>query len=126
MSTDNKLAQLIDKRRELAAKLAGVDLEIAMALRATVMPPAEPWTNRRHRPWPAKVPSSQPGKRVTDAYRHQAHGDDRLLLGCPACLCGGDCFPRVSVEARMSFHPARFATEKQIHPLPADVIFWVP
>lgn len=32
MSTDNKLAQLIDKRRELAAKLAGVDLEIAMAL----------------------------------------------------------------------------------------------
>jgi len=32
MSTDTKLAQLIDKRRELAAKLAGVDLEIAMAL----------------------------------------------------------------------------------------------
>lgn len=32
MITDNKLAQLIDKRRELAAKLAGVDLEIAMAL----------------------------------------------------------------------------------------------
>lgn len=32
MSNDNKIAQLIDKRRELAAKLAGVDLEIAMAL----------------------------------------------------------------------------------------------
>jgi hypothetical protein len=26
-------------------------------------------------------------------------------------------------ESDMSFHPARFATEKQIHPLPADVIF---
>ena len=25
----------------------------------------------------------------------------------------------------MSFHPARFATEEQPHPLPADVIFWV-
>ena len=28
--TDNKLAELIDKRRNLAAQLAGVDLEIAM------------------------------------------------------------------------------------------------
>lgn len=32
MNTDNKLAQLIDKRRELAAQVAGLDLEIAMAL----------------------------------------------------------------------------------------------
>lgn len=30
--TDNKLAELIDKRRELAARLAGVDAEIALAL----------------------------------------------------------------------------------------------
>ena len=30
--TDNKLAELIDKRRELAAQLAGVELEIAMAV----------------------------------------------------------------------------------------------
>ena len=30
--TDNKLAKLIDKRRELAAQLAGVELEIAMAV----------------------------------------------------------------------------------------------
>ena len=29
---DNKLAELIDKRRELAAQLAGVELEIAMAV----------------------------------------------------------------------------------------------
>lgn len=32
MTTDNELAQLIDKRRELAAKLAGVELQIAMAV----------------------------------------------------------------------------------------------
>lgn len=32
MTTDNKLAQLIDKRRELAAQVAGLDLEIAMAV----------------------------------------------------------------------------------------------
>ena len=30
--TDNKLAKLIDKRRELAAQLAGVELEIAHAV----------------------------------------------------------------------------------------------
>ena len=30
--TDNKLADLIDKRRELAAQLAGVEAEIALAL----------------------------------------------------------------------------------------------
>lgn len=30
--TDNKLAELIDKRRELAAQLAGVEAEIALAL----------------------------------------------------------------------------------------------
>lgn len=30
--TDNKLAELIDKRRELAAQLAGVELEIALAV----------------------------------------------------------------------------------------------
>ena len=30
--TDNKLAELIDKRRELAAQLAGVELEIAHAV----------------------------------------------------------------------------------------------
>ena len=30
--TDNKLAELIDKRRELAAQLAGVDAEIAHAV----------------------------------------------------------------------------------------------
>jgi len=30
--TDNKLAELIDKRRELAARLAGVEAEIALAL----------------------------------------------------------------------------------------------
>ena len=29
---DNKLAELIDKRRELAAQLAGVELEIAHAV----------------------------------------------------------------------------------------------
>ena len=29
---DNKLAELIDKRRELAAQLAGVEAEIALAL----------------------------------------------------------------------------------------------
>lgn len=29
---DNKLAELIDKRRKLAAQLAGVELEIAMAV----------------------------------------------------------------------------------------------
>lgn len=29
---DNKLAKLIDKRRELAAQLAGVEAEIALAL----------------------------------------------------------------------------------------------
>lgn len=32
MTTDTELAQLIDKRREQAAKLAGVDLELAMAV----------------------------------------------------------------------------------------------
>lgn len=32
MITDTELAQLIDKRREQAAKLAGVDLELAMAV----------------------------------------------------------------------------------------------
>lgn len=30
--TDTELAQLIDKRRELSARLAGVELEIAMAV----------------------------------------------------------------------------------------------
>jgi hypothetical protein len=30
--TDNKLAELIDKRRELAAQLAGVELQIALAV----------------------------------------------------------------------------------------------
>ncbi len=30
--TDTELAQLIDRRRELAAQLAGVELEIAMAV----------------------------------------------------------------------------------------------
>lgn len=30
--TDAELAQLIDKRRELAAQLAGVELQIAMAV----------------------------------------------------------------------------------------------
>ena len=30
--TDNKLAELIDKRRKLAAQLAGVEAEIALAL----------------------------------------------------------------------------------------------
>ena len=30
--TDNKLAELIDKHRELAAQLAGVEAEIALAL----------------------------------------------------------------------------------------------
>ena len=30
--SDNELAQLIDKRRDLAAQLAGVDLQIAMAV----------------------------------------------------------------------------------------------
>ena len=30
--TDNKLAELIDKRRDLAAQIAGVELEIAMAV----------------------------------------------------------------------------------------------
>lgn len=30
--TDKELAQLIDKRRELAAQLAGVDLQICMAV----------------------------------------------------------------------------------------------
>ena len=29
---DNKLAELIDKRRELAAQLAGVELQIALAV----------------------------------------------------------------------------------------------
>ena len=29
---DNKLAKLIDKRRELAAQLAGVELQIALAV----------------------------------------------------------------------------------------------
>lgn len=32
MTTDKELAQLIDKRRDLAAQLAGVDLQIAMAV----------------------------------------------------------------------------------------------
>lgn len=32
MSTDNKLAQLIDKRRDLSAQLSGVELQIAMAV----------------------------------------------------------------------------------------------
>lgn len=30
--TDTELSQLIDKRRDLAAQLAGVEMEIAMAL----------------------------------------------------------------------------------------------
>ncbi len=30
--SDNELAQLIDKRRDLAAQLAGVELQIAMAV----------------------------------------------------------------------------------------------
>lgn len=30
--SDHELAQLIDKRRELAAQVAGLDLEIAMAV----------------------------------------------------------------------------------------------
>ena len=30
--TDNKLAEMIDKRRELAAQLAGVELQIALAV----------------------------------------------------------------------------------------------
>ena len=30
--TDNKLAELIDKRRAVAAQLAGLDLEIAVAV----------------------------------------------------------------------------------------------
>lgn len=32
MTTDTELAQMIDKRRELAAQVAGLDLEIAMAV----------------------------------------------------------------------------------------------
>lgn len=32
MTTDKELAQLIDQRRDLAAQLAGVDLQIAMAV----------------------------------------------------------------------------------------------
>ena len=32
MATDKELAQLIDKRRELAAQLAGVELQICMAV----------------------------------------------------------------------------------------------
>lgn len=32
MATDATLAQLIDKRRDLAAQVAGVDLEIALAV----------------------------------------------------------------------------------------------
>lgn len=32
MATDQELAQLIDKRRELAAQLAGVELQICMAV----------------------------------------------------------------------------------------------
>ena len=32
MTTDTELAQLIDKRRELAAQVAGVDIELAMAV----------------------------------------------------------------------------------------------
>ena len=43
------------------------------------------------------------------AYRYQARRDDRLLLGSGARLAGDFCFPRVSVEARMSFEQARGA-----------------
>jgi hypothetical protein len=32
MPTDREIVELIDKRRELAAKVAGVDVEICMAL----------------------------------------------------------------------------------------------
>ena len=32
MATDQELAQLIDKRRDLAAQLAGVELQICMAV----------------------------------------------------------------------------------------------
>lgn len=32
MATDKELAQLIDKRRDLAAQLAGVELQICMAV----------------------------------------------------------------------------------------------
>ena len=32
MATDKELAQLIDQRRELAAQLAGVELQICMAV----------------------------------------------------------------------------------------------
>ncbi len=32
MNNDTELAQLIDKRRDLAAQLAGVELQIAMAV----------------------------------------------------------------------------------------------
>lgn len=32
MATDRELAQLIDKRRDLAAQLAGVELQICMAV----------------------------------------------------------------------------------------------
>ena len=32
MTTDRELAQLIDKRRDLAARLAGVELQICMAV----------------------------------------------------------------------------------------------
>lgn len=32
MATDKELAQLIDQRRDLAAQLAGVDLQICMAV----------------------------------------------------------------------------------------------
>jgi len=32
MTTDTELAQLIDKRRDLSAQLAGVELQIAMAV----------------------------------------------------------------------------------------------
>ena len=45
----------------------------------------------------------QSGSESDHAHRHQARRDDRLLLGPGARMAGDFCFPRVSVEARMSF-----------------------
>lgn len=59
------------------------------------------------------------------AHRHQARRDDRLLLGSGASVAGGFCFSRVSVEARMSFTRLARRSEKQTHPLPADVFLGV-
>ena len=63
------------------------------------------------------------------ANRHQARRDDGLLLGSGARVAGGFCFPRVSVEARMSFDTTASkrlipASEKQFHRLPADGFFY--